>query len=167
MFSTQETSRVSNVNKPRTSTYNVLWECRVVAFTVEDLLHGLVAHLCGGEALQRDDGWICAVTQQQPTCLQMTGQSRPVQSRLSQSVHCVQLCSYKHWYKEVPDLLSFLHGSVFRLRIQVQKLQVRYSDSDWENDMLNIGASWQVSKHGAGDIFQAWNNTTLNGRNTS
>lgn len=61
------------------------------AATVENLLHGLVAHLSGGEALKGHDGRVGAVTQQQFAGLDVTGQRRPVERRLAEGVHGVHL----------------------------------------------------------------------------
>lgn len=59
--------------------------------TVENLLYGLVAHLRGGEALQRHDGGVGPVAQEQLAGLDVAGQRRPVQSRLPERVHGVHL----------------------------------------------------------------------------
>ena len=60
-------------------------------FTVEDLLHGLVAHLRGGEALQRHDGGVGPEAQQQLAGLDVTGERRSVERRLAECVHRVHL----------------------------------------------------------------------------
>lgn len=41
--------------------------------TVEDLLHSLIAHLCSGETLQRHDGGVGPIAQQQLAGLDVTG----------------------------------------------------------------------------------------------
>ena len=63
--------------------------------TVKDLLHGLIAHLGGGEALEGDDGRVRPVAEQQPACLQVAGQSRAVQRRLTQSVKGIHLHTHQ------------------------------------------------------------------------
>jgi len=59
--------------------------------TIEDLLYSFIAHLCSCKALQRDDGGVSSISQQHPTSLQVSSQSRPVQRRLTQSVNSIHL----------------------------------------------------------------------------
>lgn len=73
-----------------------------VIITVENLLHSLVAHLSGSEALQRHDGGVGPVTQQQLAGLDVTSQRRSVKSCLTQSVHSIDLES------EQMKFLSFI-----------------------------------------------------------
>ena len=63
----------------------------VCGLTVEDLLHGLVAHLRGGEALQGHDGRVGPGVEQQAAGLDVARQRRPVEGRLAQRVHRVHL----------------------------------------------------------------------------
>lgn len=59
--------------------------------TIKNLLHSLVAHLSRGEALQRHDGRVGPVAQQQLAGLDVTGQRSSMKSRLPERVHGVHL----------------------------------------------------------------------------
>ena len=59
--------------------------------TIEDLLHGFVAHLRGSEALQGHNGGVGPVAQQQTTGLDVARQRCPVECCLTQRVHCIHL----------------------------------------------------------------------------
>ncbi len=80
------------------------------AFTVKNLLHSLVAHLSSSETLQRHDGGVGSVTQQQLAGLDVTSQRSSVKSCLAQCVHSVYLES-----EEVK--LSFSDTNFFILQI--------------------------------------------------
>lgn len=64
-----------------------------VDFTVQNLLDRLVAHLSGGESLQRHDGRVGAVAQQQLAGLDVSGQRGSVKSGLPERVDGVYLQS--------------------------------------------------------------------------
>lgn len=79
---------------------------RSAAITVEDLLHSLVAHLSSGEALQRHNGGVGPVTQQQLAGLDVTSQRRSMESCLTQSVHGIDLESErKRFLSFIPTTL--------------------------------------------------------------
>lgn len=59
--------------------------------TVQNLLHGLVAHLSSGEPLQGHDGGVGPVAQQQLAGLDVTSQRGSMKSRLTERVHSVHL----------------------------------------------------------------------------
>lgn len=59
--------------------------------TIENLLHSFIAHLGSSESLQGHDGGISPIAQQQLAGLDVTRQRCPVQSRLSECVHSVDL----------------------------------------------------------------------------
>ncbi len=59
--------------------------------TVENLLHGLVSHLSGGETLQGHDGGVGSEAQQQLAGLDVTSQRGSMKSGLTESVHSVHL----------------------------------------------------------------------------
>lgn len=60
-------------------------------FTVENLLHGLIAHLGSSEALQRHDRGVCPEAQQQLAGLDVASQCSSVESGLTQCVHSIHL----------------------------------------------------------------------------
>lgn len=79
---------------------------RSAVITVEDLLHSLVAHLSSGEALQRHNGGVGPVTQQQLAGLDVTSQRRSMKSCLTQSVHSIDLESErKRFLSFIPTTL--------------------------------------------------------------
>lgn len=70
--------------------------------TVKNLLHSLVTHLSGGEALQRHDGRVGPVAQQQLAGLDVTGQCGSVESCLTERVHGVHLQSEQATLTRLP-----------------------------------------------------------------
>lgn len=62
-----------------------------VVITVKNLLYSLVAHLSSSETLQRHDGRVGPVAQQQLAGLDVTSQRRSMKSCLTQRVHSVYL----------------------------------------------------------------------------
>lgn len=98
-------------------TYTMWWSRKIECFfiflkvrsaviTIEDLLHSLVAHLSSGEALQRHNGGVGPVTQQQLAGLDVTSQRRSMKSCLTQSVHSIDLESErKRFLSFIPTTL--------------------------------------------------------------
>lgn len=63
--------------------------------TVKNLLYSLVTHLSSGETLQRHDGGVGSVAQEQLAGLDVTSQRSSVKGCLTKCVHSVYLQSEK------------------------------------------------------------------------
>lgn len=104
--SCQRRTHIHHVMIKKNSVFSIFLKVRSAVITVEDLLHSFVAHLSSGEALQRHNGGVGPVTQQQLAGLDVTSQRRSMKSCLTQSVHSIDLESErKRFLSFIPTTL--------------------------------------------------------------